>query len=139
MNVILDLSQIREADPPQVGGKAFGLTPMAAEGLPVPSALCVGTEAYRLFLDAAGLRGSILTEYHRKDFERMRWEEMWDAALRIQSIFRRADPLLCVAEIRHTTRPARRRIERIFARPRRTRTCHRGRRRYTASTENLTQ
>ncbi|MBN2128915.1 MAG: hypothetical protein JW741_05435 [Sedimentisphaerales bacterium] len=91
MKLVLDLSDITEADGPAVGGKAFALARMAARGLPVPRAVCVGTEAYRRFLDATGLRARILMEYHRKDFEQMRWEEMWDAALRIQNMFLKTD------------------------------------------------
>jgi len=91
MKLVLDLSEITERDRPFVGGKASALARMAAEGLPVPAALCVGTEAYRSFVDATGLRARILMEYHRKDFEQMRWEEMWDAALRIQNLFLRTD------------------------------------------------
>jgi len=91
MKLVLDLSDITEADGPAVGGKAFALARMVARGLPVPRAVCVGTEAYRRFLDATGLRARILMEYHRKDFEQMRWEEMWDAALRIQNMFLKTD------------------------------------------------
>jgi pyruvate,water dikinase len=91
MKLVLDLTEITEGDRPLVGGKAFALARMAADGLPVPAALCVGTEAYRRFVDATGLRARVLMEYHRKDFEQMRWEEMWDAALRIQNMFLRTD------------------------------------------------
>ena len=87
MRTALDLSEITQADRSAVGGKACALARMVAEGLPVPRAICVTTDVYDRFLDATGLRGRILMEYHRKPFEQMRWEEMWDAALRIQSMF----------------------------------------------------
>ncbi len=70
-----------------VGGKALALARMARAGIAVPPFLAVTTAAYEAFLDAAQLRARILTELDRKDFADMRWEEMWDAALRIRSLF----------------------------------------------------
>ena len=80
MKLVLDLSEITAGDRPVVGGKAFALARMVVRGLPVPPAACVSTHAYDQYLDATGLRARILMEYHRKSFEQMRWEEMWDAA-----------------------------------------------------------
>lgn len=87
MKLVLDLSDIAERDRPSAGGKAFALAKMVAGGLRVPKAVCISTHAYDRFLDATALRGRILMEYHRKPFEQMRWEEMWDASLRIQNMF----------------------------------------------------
>ena len=41
----------------------------------------------RRTIEATGLRARILFELDRKDFADMRWEELWDAALRIRSLF----------------------------------------------------
>jgi pyruvate,water dikinase len=42
-----------------------------------------------MFMDETGLRAQVLMEYHRKQFDQMRWEEMWDCSLRIQNMFAR--------------------------------------------------
>ena len=83
MTLLYPLKQIQPADQQWVGGKAYALARMVQQDLPVPMALCVSTRAYHRFLDETGLRARILMEYHRKAFDQMRWEEMWDCSLRI--------------------------------------------------------
>jgi pyruvate,water dikinase len=73
MRFALTLHEVDKAHRLLVGGKAFALARM--------------TEAYDQFVDSSHLRGKILMEFHRKPFEQMRWEEMWDVALRIQNLF----------------------------------------------------
>lgn len=87
MKLIYHLNQLARTDQLLVGGKAWALARMKQAKLPVPPAICVSTEAYNLFLDETGLRAQILMEYLRKPFDQMRWEEMWDCALRIQHLF----------------------------------------------------
>jgi phosphoenolpyruvate synthase/pyruvate phosphate dikinase len=87
MSLILSLHQIKEMDREQVGGKAFALAISSQSGMNVPDALCVKTDAYNQFLNVAGLRERILLEVNRKNFQEMRWEEMWDASLRIRNMF----------------------------------------------------
>jgi pyruvate,water dikinase len=87
MSLLLDLQEIHEADLPRVGGKGFALAQLVQAGLRVPRALCVTTEAYESYLSATGLRDQILFELLRKPFEEMRWEEIWDTALRIRNLF----------------------------------------------------
>ena len=72
---------------PQVGGKALALARLYRSGISVQSGLCITTQAYDYFLDNTGLRNRIKMELSRKSFESMRWEEMWDAALRIRNMF----------------------------------------------------
>ena len=81
------LPEIDENQRHAVGGKGFALARMAKNGLRVPPALCITTEAYDEYLAGAGLRERIMTELHRKDFREMRWEEVWDTALRIRNLF----------------------------------------------------
>ena len=83
----------------QAGGKAVALAALQRSGLRVPGGLCVFTGAYDRFLDSAGLRPAIALELGRKRFEDMRWEEVWDASLRIRNLFLRApvEPLLAKA------------------------------------------
>jgi pyruvate,water dikinase len=63
---------------------------MRRHGLQVPGGLCVLTHAYDRFVDSAGLRRAVALELGRKAFEDMRWEEIWDASLRIRNLFLRA-------------------------------------------------
>jgi len=87
MKLIYHLSQIQKSDHKFVGGKASALAIMAQEKLPVPKTICISTNAYNVFMDETGLRAQVLMEYHRKPFEQMRWEEIWDCSLRIQNMF----------------------------------------------------
>ena len=75
------------ADPPQVGGKGYALARLAGYGFRVPATFCLTTAAYNDYIDATGLRERILMELNRKDFKEMRWEEIWDASLRIRNLF----------------------------------------------------
>ena len=87
MSLIISLHQIKDVDREQVGGKAFALAISSQSGMSVPGALCVKTEAYNQFVNVAGLRERILLEVNRKNFQEMRWEEIWDASLRIRNMF----------------------------------------------------
>jgi len=70
-----------------VGGKAFALAKLLASGFKVPDAACITVEVYREYVKSTGLGERILLELNRKPFEEMRWEEMWDASLRIRNMF----------------------------------------------------
>ncbi len=83
----LALTAIQPQDQARVGGKALALARLARAGLPVPTAWCLTAAAYREYLAATGIHERILLELHRKDFKDMRWEELWDAALRVRHLF----------------------------------------------------
>lgn len=87
MNLVRRLEAIGETERGQVGGKTFALGAMVRHGLPVPPAMVVTPDAYRRYIAETGLGERILLELGRKRFEDLRWEEMWDAALRIRSMF----------------------------------------------------
>jgi pyruvate,water dikinase len=70
-----------------VGGKAWRLARLAQQGFPTPPWVCLTTRAYDAYLDVTGLRERIALEVHRKAFEAMRWEELWDCATRIRNLF----------------------------------------------------
>jgi phosphoenolpyruvate synthase/pyruvate phosphate dikinase len=89
MKLIYHLSQINKSCHKLVGGKAWALAIMAQQELPIPKTLCISTNAYNIFMDETGLRAQVIMEYHRKQFDQMRWEEMWDCSLRIQNMFSR--------------------------------------------------
>lgn len=87
MTLILPIGKIRDENRPKVGGKAFALASLWKGGFTVPKALCITTDAYDTYASSTGLRERILMEIHRKAFADMRWEEMWDASLRIRNMF----------------------------------------------------
>ena len=59
-------------------------------GWRVPPGLVITTAAYARFLEANDLERVIRMELGRKPMEEMRWEEIWDVALRIRNRFLRA-------------------------------------------------
>jgi len=89
MSVVLPLHQIEAPHRPRVGGKCLALAEMERRGIPVPETLCISAQAYRHYVSATGLRERIFLELSRKDFGDMRWEELWDASLRIRNMFLR--------------------------------------------------
>lgn len=89
MTLVLPLHQIESHDRPRVGGKCLALAEMERRGIPVPETLCIPAEAYERYVSVTGLRERILLELSRKDFGNMRWEELWDASLRIRNMFLR--------------------------------------------------
>lgn len=89
MTLTLSLDRVEPRDRGRVGGKGYALSRMARQGLPVPGALLVTVEAYRRYIDRTGIGEAIALEINRKIADEMRWEEMWDAALRIRTLFLR--------------------------------------------------
>ncbi len=87
MKYWMDFSGISSGDLSEVGGKGFALAELARRGFPVPGGLAVTVSAYRHFIRETGLEGRIVRELGRKPLEEMRWEEIWDAALRIRHLF----------------------------------------------------
>ncbi len=87
--LIKSLDQIVPADQPLVGGKGLSLARLHQNGFTVPMAVCITTDAYQQFIRGTGLATRIQMEISRKDFKDMRWEELWDAALRIRNLFLR--------------------------------------------------
>ena len=87
MTSILPLEQITAADTRQVGGKTVALAALARLGYRVPGSLAIPCDYYRRYLNETGLNDRLTMELGRKDFSQMRWEELWDAALRIRNLF----------------------------------------------------
>jgi pyruvate,water dikinase len=87
---VVDLRELHPGLRDRAGGKAVALAALHHAGLRIPGGLCVLTGAYDWFVDSTGLRQAIAIELGRKRFEDMRWEEIWDASLRIRNLFLRA-------------------------------------------------
>jgi pyruvate,water dikinase len=69
------------------GGKARALGFLYVNDIIVPPGLVVLGNACDNYVDETGLRGRIIIELSRKQFEDMRWEEIWDASQRIRNMF----------------------------------------------------
>jgi rifampicin phosphotransferase len=87
VKLALSLHEITQKDRSRIGGKGFALAMMQRWGMRVPEALCITTEAYQEYVSSTGLRDQLHMELYRKPFDEMRWEEIWDAALRIRNLF----------------------------------------------------
>ena len=72
------------------GHKASSLNKLIARDIEVPEGICLSKDVYRNFIVHTGIREQILVELSRKNFQTMRWEELWDASLRIRNIFAKA-------------------------------------------------
>ena len=70
-----------------VGGKAAKLAQLTRAGFTVPRGFCLTTWAYKAFVMNTEIMAAIRMELGRKSMDDMRWEEIWDAALRIRSMF----------------------------------------------------
>ncbi len=88
--LLLLRKEIDEGHKTLIGGKASALWEMYSSGLRVPDFLVLTTAAYERFVEINGLKGRIALEFTRKSFDEMRWEEIWDTALRIRNMFSRA-------------------------------------------------
>jgi pyruvate,water dikinase len=98
---IVPLAEAARAGDGLVGGKAARLGALIQSGFSVPRGFCITTWAYEQFVAEAGLGSYVAMEMGRKPLDTMRWEELWDAALRIRSAFLRADvPEALAAQIR---------------------------------------
>ncbi len=86
----MPFEKIRPEHAPLVGGKALSLAVLSQSGTVVPGGLAVTTEAYHLYLKASGVANQIRRELSRRPVDQMRWEEMWDASLRIRNAFLKA-------------------------------------------------
>lgn len=71
----------------QIGGKAAALAYLFKNGFNVPNAIFISTQLYHDFIDHGGIRERMAMELNRKNLNEMRWEEIWDTALRIRHIF----------------------------------------------------
>ena len=94
MTMVLTLPEVVPSQRSRVGGKCLALAEMRRAGISVPETLCISARAYDRYVAATGLRERISMELGRKAFEGhlgpdIRWEELWDASLRIRNLFLR--------------------------------------------------
>lgn len=85
--LVLDLSEVTSGDLLRVGGKVLSLARLAGSGTRVPRGICITTAAYDRYLDLTGIRERLPFLLERKPFAEMRWEELWDLALKVRHLF----------------------------------------------------
>lgn len=73
-----------------VGSKAYNLSQLIKLGFKVPKSICLTITAYDDFCIHNRLPQVIEYEINKKNPKNMRWEELWDAALRIRTAFQKA-------------------------------------------------
>ena len=95
---IVPLSEAADSAEDLIGGKAAKLARLIRAGFAVPGGFCITTGAYEQFVAESGLAACIAMEMGRKSLDNMRWEELWDAALRIRSEFLRAEVPRSIAD-----------------------------------------
>jgi pyruvate,water dikinase len=89
--IIVPLDSTEAADRQLCGNKAAALSTLIRSGVNVPQGICITTGAYRRFIKENTLQGLLQNELGRKRLVDMRWEEMWDASLRIRNMFLRSE------------------------------------------------
>jgi pyruvate,water dikinase len=87
MILFRQLEELTTAELPEVGGKAVALAELARNGRRIPRSLVITADAYHLYQQLTGIGSRISMELGRKNFADMRWEELWDTALRIRNLF----------------------------------------------------
>ena len=87
MTYCVPLADVNPGQCGEVGGKACSLSAVLQSGLAVPQGIVVTAGAYDTFMRLTRLREKIMMELGRKEIGSMRWEEVWDAALRIRNLF----------------------------------------------------
>ena len=84
---VAPLDHALQVDESLLGGKTATLARLRQTGLCIADGFFLTTDAYRYFVNYNALEPVIALELGRKPLELMRWEELWDAALRIRSAF----------------------------------------------------
>jgi phosphohistidine swiveling domain-containing protein len=85
-------------DDQRIGGKAAQLARLRRAGFRIAPGFCVTVAAYEQFLRDTQLQLVVQMELGRKPFGELRWEELWDTALRIRNRFSVANIPLAVAQ-----------------------------------------
>jgi len=97
--IIISLQDAQNFDNDLVGSKTRNLSLILNNGFKVPPGFCITTEGYNEFINENQLFSIIDMEVFRKSFKDMRWEEIWDASLRIRAAFLKARMPLHIEEL----------------------------------------
>ncbi len=89
--MIVAIENLNEKYLKTAGEKAVNLQKLGILGYSVPRGAVLLDTAYRCFVTETGLLERISIELARRDMENMRWEELWDASLRIRNLFAKTE------------------------------------------------
>lgn len=89
LKFIVDIDSFNPAS--EIGMKAFSLSKIKKNGFLIPRSIILTSHSYEFFMASNGLKKLIEVELGRKSMINMRWEELWDCALRIRNLLMRAD------------------------------------------------
>lgn len=84
---MLAVSLAQVGDEKIFGAKAVNLARLINAGYRVPQGIAIPAQLYLNYVLERGMSGRIAYELSRKKIRDMRWEEMWDASLRIKNLF----------------------------------------------------
>ena len=70
-----------------IGGKGLSLSKLLNQGYKIPSGVILPVSWYNDFIEKTGIRSWLQLELSKKPIAEMRWEEIWDLALRIEHVF----------------------------------------------------
>lgn len=87
MTSIKPIERISASEVGEFGGKSVALATLAQHNLKIPRSLVIGCDLYRRFIKESGISARLTMELGRKDMAVMRWEELWDTALRLRNLF----------------------------------------------------
>ncbi|MEW6010282.1 hypothetical protein HYG87_08385 [Methanobacterium alkalithermotolerans] len=89
-----------DIDVKMVGAKTKNLAILLNKNIPVPEGFCITTSGYKDFIELNNISPTIDMEIYKKEPKDMRWEEIWDASLRIRSAFLKSQiPLVLEKEV----------------------------------------
>lgn len=89
INYTIPISTAHESPVKYVGGKTRNSSVCSREGFRIPQGFAINTDAYLEFIKDNKIDKIIGLELARKNNQDMRWEEVWDSALRIRLAFTR--------------------------------------------------
>ena len=89
INYTIPISTAHESPVKYVGGKTRNSSICSREGFRIPQGFAIKTDAYLEFIKDNKIDKIIGLELARKNDQDMRWEEVWDSALRIRLAFTR--------------------------------------------------
>ena len=84
---VFPLHNLEESSVSLIGGKAKQLYALKKQGFKIPNGMVISTQSYQHYISETGLIDILDIELGRKKLDTMRWEELWDTALRIKTHF----------------------------------------------------
>ena len=85
--MIISINELNEKYTNTAGEKAVNLSKLYSLGYCIPRGSILLNTAYMRFISETGLMNKIKMELSRRNIDNMRWEELWDASLRIRNLF----------------------------------------------------